>query len=203
MRESETRTTPGRANHHSATVWEFVDCINRGDPDALADRMTAQHLLVDSLGVRIRGRNAARRAWAGYFSMVPAYRIRIEEMLTDGNTTVLLGSARGGYVPPRQGVSVGRWSTPAAWRAVVRRGLVAEWQVYADNEPIRQLARRGSRRSRPTIGADEALLDGASPLNPVLCSTPGCLLENLCRPTVCRTQRSCSRSGPASPYQSG
>lgn len=29
------------------------------------------------------------------------------------------------------------WKTPAAWRAVVRDGKIAEWQVYADNEPAR------------------------------------------------------------------
>jgi len=27
-----------------------------------------------------------------------------------------------------------RWETPAAWRAVVEGGLVAEWRVYTDNE---------------------------------------------------------------------
>jgi hypothetical protein len=36
-----------------------------------------------------------------------------------------------------------RWETPAAWRAVVEGGLVAEWRVYADNEPMRELMRRG------------------------------------------------------------
>jgi hypothetical protein len=29
------------------------------------------------------------------------------------------------------------WKVPAAWRAVVRDGLIAEWQVYVDNEPLR------------------------------------------------------------------
>jgi len=29
------------------------------------------------------------------------------------------------------------WTVPTAWRAVVRNGQVAEWQVYADNEPLR------------------------------------------------------------------
>jgi hypothetical protein len=34
------------------------------------------------------------------------------------------------------------WQTPAAWHAVVRDGLIAEWQVYADNKPIRQRMRQ-------------------------------------------------------------
>jgi SnoaL-like domain len=133
-----------------AAVRQFVDCINRGDVDALAKRMSAQHLLIDSLGARVRGREAARRAWVGYLLMTPRYRIRVEGALKHRSTVVLLGSASGGYIPPGQRVSVGRWKTPAAWRAVVRGGLVAEWRVYADNEPVRQLAREVSRASRRT-----------------------------------------------------
>jgi hypothetical protein len=34
------------------------------------------------------------------------------------------------------------WTTPAAWRASIRDGLIAEWRVYADNEPIRQIMRQ-------------------------------------------------------------
>jgi hypothetical protein len=31
------------------------------------------------------------------------------------------------------------WNAPAAWRAVVRDGLIAEWQVYADNQSARKI----------------------------------------------------------------
>ena len=84
---------------------------------------------------------------------------------------VMLGAARGTYVHPidqdlsihpneqkslaGDPVSMGtpgnapggelraenRWETPAAFRAVVEDGLVAEWRVYADNEPMRRLMR--------------------------------------------------------------
>jgi hypothetical protein len=30
------------------------------------------------------------------------------------------------------------WSAPAAWRAVVRDRLIAEWQVYAGNQNARK-----------------------------------------------------------------
>jgi SnoaL-like domain len=35
------------------------------------------------------------------------------------------------------------WKTPAAWRAVVKDGRISIWQVYADNEPIRAIMRKG------------------------------------------------------------
>ena len=31
-----------------------------------------------------------------------------------------------------------------SWRAVVRGSLIAEWRVYADNEPIRQIVGQAS-----------------------------------------------------------
>jgi ketosteroid isomerase-like protein len=35
------------------------------------------------------------------------------------------------------------WQTPSAWKAVIREGKVAEWQVFADNKPVYEiLARR-------------------------------------------------------------
>ena len=36
-----------------------------------------------------------------------------------------------------------RWQTPVAIRASVEDGLVAEWRVYADNEPIRKVMSSG------------------------------------------------------------
>ncbi|MGA9583930.1 MAG: hypothetical protein WBQ95_01315 [Terracidiphilus sp.] len=36
-----------------------------------------------------------------------------------------------------------RWKTPIAIRALIEDGLVAEWRVYADNEPIRKVMASG------------------------------------------------------------
>ncbi|HEY1939222.1 MAG TPA: nuclear transport factor 2 family protein [Candidatus Angelobacter sp.] len=36
------------------------------------------------------------------------------------------------------------WKTPAAWRAVVKDGKIAVWQVFADNEPIRAIMRKNA-----------------------------------------------------------
>jgi hypothetical protein len=31
------------------------------------------------------------------------------------------------------------WRIAAAWRAIVRNGQIAEWQIYADNRPVYDL----------------------------------------------------------------
>lgn len=35
-----------------------------------------------------------------------------------------------------------KWRIPAAWRAVVAGDRIAEWQIYADNEPVREILGR-------------------------------------------------------------
>ncbi len=83
-----------------------------------------------------------RAGWAAYFKMVPDYSIAIEESLCDGPLALMLGVAEGTYAPDGVLRAESRWKTPAAFRAQVEDGLVAEWRVYADNEPLRELMRK-------------------------------------------------------------
>jgi ketosteroid isomerase-like protein len=120
---------------------EFVRAINRQDIDALASLMTADHTFIDSLGNTVAGRDRMRSGWTGYFGMVPDYSISIEESYGDGDVVVLLGVAQGTYKSKDGLLQENRWHTPIAVRARVEDGLVAEWHVYADNEPLRALMR--------------------------------------------------------------
>lgn len=74
--------------------------------------------------------------------MVPDYSIAVDEWLCDGTVVVLLGAAQGTYAPDGKLSGENRWKTPGAFRAQIEDGLVTEWRVYADNEPIRELMRR-------------------------------------------------------------
>jgi ketosteroid isomerase-like protein len=116
----------------------FVEAINRRDVAALADRMTAEHRFIDSLGNVVEGRDKMRAGWAAYFRMVPDYSIAVDEMLCNGSVVVLFGSAQGTYTADGQLREENRWQTLAAFRAVIEDGKVSEWRVYADNEPIRR-----------------------------------------------------------------
>jgi ketosteroid isomerase-like protein len=116
----------------------FVSAINRQDVEGLAGLMTEGHRFVDSLGNAVEGREKMQAAWAAYFLMVPDYSIAVEESFCDGPVVVMLGVAQGTYAPDGQLKAENRWKTPAAWRALIEDGKVAEWRVYADNEPIRQ-----------------------------------------------------------------
>jgi ketosteroid isomerase-like protein len=119
----------------------FVDRINAHDVPGLVALMTADHRFVDSLGNVVDGREAMKGGWAAYFGMVPDYKLATEQWLADGSTAVLLGTASGTYSPDDSLDPKRRWTTPVACRAVVHGNEVAEWRIYADNEPIRQLMR--------------------------------------------------------------
>ena len=85
--------------------------------------------------------------WEAYFAIVPDYKLEISRcfVATKGTTEVMLaGKASGSYHSKDVKPPDSSWSTPVALRAVVRDGQIAEWQVYADNEPIHQQMRRAS-----------------------------------------------------------
>jgi len=126
----------------AAIAHAFVRAINRRDPEELAALMTGDHVFIDGLGTKVTGRDRMKAGWAGYFRMVPDYRITVEETFSEGAVVAMLGTAHGTYTADGTLSRENYWSTPAAWRAVVRDSLVAEWRVYADNEPIRQIMAR-------------------------------------------------------------
>jgi uncharacterized protein (TIGR02246 family) len=123
-------------------VLAFVNAINHRDVERLCRLMTDDHLFVDTGGAKYRGRETMRSGWPGYFSIVPDYTIEVQEAVADGPVVIVVGTACGTYSPDGNLDPADRWSTPGAWRTVVAGGHVAIWQVFADNEPIRQIMRR-------------------------------------------------------------
>jgi limonene-1,2-epoxide hydrolase len=141
----------------------FVEAINRQDVNALVELMTPAHQFTDSLGNTVRGRESMREGWKLYFQMVPDYQLRIEETFVNDSAVVMLGIAGGTYShgfesvratgmpmvqPDGTSKVLNRWQTPAAVRARIEDGKVAEWRIFADNEPIRKLM-RGEEGANP------------------------------------------------------
>jgi len=120
-------------------VLAFMECINVADVDGLCALMTEDHVFVDGLGNRIQGREAMRKGWAGYFRMFPDYRVSHSEVFSHGDVVASFGTAEATYAADGKLAKENHWSVPAAWRAVVRNGLIAEWQVYADNQAARKI----------------------------------------------------------------
>jgi ketosteroid isomerase-like protein len=123
----------------TSTVLAFVAAINAHDLDALISLMSEDHLFVDAFGESWQGRSTMRRAWKGYLEWFPDYTIVVEEIFVNGNTVVLLGKATGTYAVEGNLPPENHWELPAAWKGVALEGQVSYWQVYADNQPVRDI----------------------------------------------------------------
>ena len=131
----------------AAVIRAFVRCINARDAGGLARLMTDDHTFTDSLGAQVVGKEAMRTAWVAYFFLIPDYTIAVQTMVQAERTFAVFGTARGtcavdGHLSPEDS-----WEIPLAIRAVVRDALVAEWQVFADNEPVRSIMSRQAARN--------------------------------------------------------
>lgn len=123
-------------------VLQFEQQINSRNPAAITGLLTADSVFVDSLGARVQGLEKLRAAWEGYFKMVPDYTISHEEIFNHGDAVAVFGSAWGTFSPDGRIRTENFWKTTAAWRALVKDGKIALWQIFADNEPIRAIMRR-------------------------------------------------------------
>jgi ketosteroid isomerase-like protein len=123
----------------TAVVLQFIDRVNAADVDRLCALMTEDHVFVDGLGNRFVGRDKMRAGWRGYFTWFPDYRISHEEVLQDRNVVAIFGTASGTYAVGGRLLKENHWEVPAAWKAIVRDGEIAEWHVYCDNQQARRL----------------------------------------------------------------
>ena len=140
-----------------AVAQAFIRAINRQDVEELVELMAPDHRFVDSLGNAVAGREKMRAGWAGYFKMVPDYSIAVEETYCDGPVFLMIGVAEGTYAPDGDLKLDNRWKTPVALRAQVEEGLVTEWRVYADNEPLREKMRKRAQGGIELTSAAAAL----------------------------------------------
>lgn len=124
------------------TVLAFIQAINSHEIGTLTGLMTTDHEFVDSLGALAAGRDRMREAWIAYFFLIPDYRIEVTGVFSLEMSVVVTGKASGTVAVSGELPSANAWEMPVAVRAEVRDGRVARWQVFADNEPVRQILNR-------------------------------------------------------------
>jgi ketosteroid isomerase-like protein len=118
---------------------EFVKRINERDVTKLCELMTEDHLFIDSAGERFEGREVMRNGWNSYYQWFPDYAITVTDILAEGEVVGLFGSTSGTFAVEGELHAQNHWAGPAAWKVVIRGKHVAEWWVYADNEPVRKI----------------------------------------------------------------
>jgi uncharacterized protein (TIGR02246 family) len=123
-------------------VARFLQRINERDADKLAELMTDDHKFVDSLGHSVSGRENMRSGWRGYYAFCPDYWVTHDAIFADGDRVAVFGAAGGTIAVDGKLMPANRWQISAAWLAIVERGLVKEWRIYADNKPVYDILER-------------------------------------------------------------
>ena len=129
-------------NNCETIARKFAEAINNRDANKLNALMTEDHRFIDSMGTVVDGRERMRQGWIGYYEMVPDYKIEIDEAIVSGNVVFMIGKAMGTYTSDGMLKPENFWETIAAWRAIVEGDKIKQWQVIADNEPIRAIIKR-------------------------------------------------------------
>jgi uncharacterized protein (TIGR02246 family) len=129
------------ADSAAEVATRFVTAINAHDVESICRLMAEDFVFVDSIGRVVKGRETMRPGWEGYFRLFPDYQIAIEDTFVAGDAIALFGTAQGtlskqGAMGPEH-----HWQVPAAWKAVVRGGQIAEWRVFADNYQTAKMLR--------------------------------------------------------------
>ena len=125
-----------------STVHAFLRAVNRQDAETMQLLMADDLRMIDSMSNTVEGRETVHEAWKQYFRMVPDYTVALEEIYVEGPAVVFLGTAQGTFSTDGRLPAENRWKTPLAVRALVSDGKIAEWRIYADNEPMREILRR-------------------------------------------------------------
>jgi ketosteroid isomerase-like protein len=119
----------------------FIDHINSHDVPSLVMLMSEDLLFVDGLGQQVRGRQQVEKGWRAYFAWFPDYTIQVHDAVSRGTLAAIFGSAEGTYSVGGKLLPENHWKIPAAWKATVRDERIAEWQIFADNEPVWKIMR--------------------------------------------------------------
>lgn len=127
------------------TILSFIGRINARDVDGLCELMSDDHKFIDAHGNEVGGKDKMVPGWRGYFAWFPDYYIEVTEVFegepaSDGQTFAMFGFAGGSF----KGKESESWRLPAAWKAIVKDGRVALWQVFADTKiPFEIIERNG------------------------------------------------------------
>ena len=73
----------------------FVDAINTGDIDKMANLMTDDHRFIDGDGSKYAGKERMTTGWRDHFELIPDLTISISDHFEDNQIVVLLGWSSG------------------------------------------------------------------------------------------------------------
>ena len=128
------------------TVITFMEKINEHDLNGIADLLSDDHRFTDSMGIVVKGKKEMKHAWKVYFQWFPDYEVTIKNTLLTDDSVGIFGTAKGSF-DSDEPIASDKFEIPAAWRAKVKDNRITEWQVFADNEVVRDIIKGNGMKS--------------------------------------------------------
>ena len=125
----------------SPVIRDFVEAVNRKDPEALSALITSDHVWVDISGETVKGRHAALAKWRRLFAVLPTYAIDLSLFSVVDENVYLPGAA----YPDHERSDEPRERTSCVWRTTPSGSALRMW------------------RTLPFDRTSKALLSGADP----------------------------------------
>ena len=120
----------------------FVEAINSANIEMLAGLMTEDHTFIDADGSEHSGSQKMRVGWQDYFSIVPDFKIKINDHFERENIAILIGTAEGTFIENGKIKTENHWKVPAAWRVNISNNKVMIWQLFTNQEPMIKIYNR-------------------------------------------------------------
>jgi limonene-1,2-epoxide hydrolase len=116
----------GRSRRDKAVVERFVATLNAHDADALEPLLTEDFTYIDSWREGVTGRDKVIAALRSLLLIDPDFGIEVDRMDWRDPHVLMTGRVNSRQFGPNR---------RAVWRVLVRDGLVAEYQAWAEGGP--------------------------------------------------------------------
>ena len=118
-----------------AVVFSFIDRLNRGDVDGLAELMTDDHALEVLDEAPLVGKASNIEAWRGYMSAFPDYVIYPHQLAERDGLVAVVGHTTGSHLglPDEE-----ERTLTIIWIAQVDRGRLSLWRIEEDTPERRE-----------------------------------------------------------------
>jgi ketosteroid isomerase-like protein len=140
------------------TILAFIDRINAHDVDGIIALMSEEYEFVNSSGDHFRDIQFMRDTWNAQFKNHPDFKIRVQRVISDGESVGVFGWSEGTYAPDGIISEENHWEVPAAFLGIAREGKVAYWETYSDASIVFDLIKSRSAdvtaNARYDVGPD-------------------------------------------------
>lgn len=116
----------GRTRREKALVERFVAALNAHDADAIEPLLTEDFTYIDSWREGVTGRDRVMAALRSLLVIDPGFRIEVDRMDWREPHVLMTGRVHSRQFGPDR---------RAVWQVLVREGLIAEYQAWAEGGP--------------------------------------------------------------------